>query len=66
MHDRGHPDRKCFYRKLYLPGIRQKSYLKVVVEYDETDSNDVYGDVITAFPADSVHPDEERIWQLKR
>ena len=64
MHDAGHGDRECFYRRGALPEPYGHLYLKVVVEFAaEPVGGAVRGVVITAYPTGDVKSKERSKWQ---
>ena len=64
--DRGYPRRKCFYRRVMLPNETDDEYLKVVVQYEENDRDEVEGWIATAFGVRSIQEDEDRLWPIER
>ncbi len=58
-YDRGYDDRKCFYRRVVINESHGLELLKIVIHYSDNAYGESEGTVVTAFPIDFIHPDEE-------
>jgi hypothetical protein len=57
--DRGYENRRCFYLRVSDARAVRQEFLKVVVEYKESEYEDSEGIIVTAYPTDTIHPEEE-------